>query len=232
MPNPEWNMPRLSGRWQTARRQQPTDPGLVLLRSVCHELRPPVSTLTSLVHALEAHPSPSAHAKLARLAGEHVAHAEAVLRQAAAAANGLTGAADPPVPFHRILPMVAAAVPAERLRMRVGRGTGEHPVHPQHTGQILINLLTNAVRHGPPGEPVHLHARTRRGGLRLTVADGGSLTPELARSLQRRTPPAGEKGLGLWVVRHLVATHGGSIRARSLGPRGLAVEVTLPRPRH
>jgi signal transduction histidine kinase len=224
-------MSRLSRRWRTARRQQPADPGLLLLRSVCHELRPPVSTLTSLVHALETHPSEPARTALARLAGEHVAHAEAVLRQAASAAYGMTATAEALVPFHRILPVVSAAVPAERLVIRVGRTTGGHLVHPQHVGQILINLLTNAVRHGPPGEPIRLEARVHRRGLRLTVTDGGTLTPALTRSLHRRTPPAGEKGLGLWVVRHLVAAHGGAVRARSLAPRGLAVEVTLARSR-
>jgi signal transduction histidine kinase len=231
MPGPERNMPRLSRRWQTARRQQPADPGLVLLRSVCHELRPPVSALTSLVHALEAHPSESTRTELARLAGEYVAHAEAILRQAAAAAYGMTATAGPPVPFHRILPMVTAAVPAERLAVQVAGTTGEHLVHPEHVGQILINLLTNAERHSPPGEPIHLEARIHRRGLRLTVADAGTLTPDLTRSLCQRTPPPGEKGLGLWVVRQLVAANGGTIRARSLTPRGLAVEVTLSRPR-
>ena len=224
-------MSLLSRQWHTGRRQQPADPGLVLLRSMCHELRPPVAILTSLMHALQAQPSESARAELTRLAGEHVAHAEALLRQAAAAASGMTGAADRPVPFHRILPMVAATVPAERLVVRVGRTTGERLVHPQHVGQILINLLTNAERHGPPGEPIRLEARTHRRGLRLTVADRGTLTPELTRSLHRRTPPVGEHGLGLWVVRHLVATNGGTIRARSMAPRGLAVEVTLARTR-
>jgi signal transduction histidine kinase len=225
-------MPRVSRRWRTGRRAPPADPGLVLLRSVCHELRPPVSTLTSLVRALETQPSESARGELARLAGAHVAHAEAVLRQAAAAAYGLTGAADPPVPLHRILPVVSAAVPAGRLAVRLDQATGDRLVHPQHVGQILINLLTNADRHGPSGEPIQLTARPHRRGLRLTVTDGGAPTSDLIRALHQRTPPTGEKGLGLWVVRHLVATHGGTIRARSLAPRGLAVEVTLAPPRH
>jgi signal transduction histidine kinase len=232
MPDERQNMSRLSRRWPGARRQQGADPGLVLLRSVCHELRPPVSTLHSLVRALETHPSAAARGELARLAGEHVAHAEAVLRQAAAAAYGLTGAADPPVPLHRILPVVAAAVPARWLVVRLGRTTGERLVHPQHVSQILINLLTNADRHGPPGGPIELTARAHRRGLRLTVTDGGALTPDLTRALHQRTPPPGDKGLGLWVVRHLVATHGGVIHARSLAPHGLAVEVTLARLRH
>jgi K+-sensing histidine kinase KdpD len=231
IPDPERTMSPLSRRWHTARRQQPVNPAMLLLRSVCHELRPPVSTLSSLVHALEAHPSEATRIELARLAGEHVAHAEAVLRQAAAAAYGMTGTTDPPVPFHRILPIVTSAVPADRLAVRVTRAAGGHLVHPRHVGQILINLLSNAERHGPPGEPIHLDARTHRRGLRLTVADAGGLTPDLTRSLHQRTPPLGEKGLGLWVVRQLVAANGGTIRARNLTPRGLAVEVTLSRPR-
>jgi signal transduction histidine kinase len=96
---------------------------------------------------------------------------------------------------------------------------------------VLINLLSNAERHGPAGGTIRLDARRHRRGIRLTVADGGRLTADLAHSLSRRTPPAGEKGLGLWVVRHLVTTHGGQVRARSLNPRGVAVEVTLPRRR-
>jgi signal transduction histidine kinase len=224
-------MSRLNRRWQNARRQQPADAALVLLRSVCHELRPPVATLHSLVHALEGRPSEPTRTQLARLAGEHVAHAEAVLRQAAAAAYGLTGAEDPPVPFHRILPMVNTAVPAEHLVVRVGRTAGEHLVHRQHVAQILTNLLTNAERHGPPGSPIHLDARIRRRCLRLTVTDAGALAPDLRQALHRHAAPAGEKGLGLWVVRQLVAANGGTIRARNLAPYGLAVEVTLPRPR-
>jgi signal transduction histidine kinase len=194
-------------------------------------LRPPVSTLQSLMRALETQPSETTRTELARLAGEHVAYAEAVLREAAATAYGLSGTADPPVALHRILPMVSAAVSAERLVIRIGRKAAEQPVHPQHVGQILTNLLTNAERHSPPGAPIRLEARTHRRGLRLTVADGGTVNAALTRSLQRRTPPAGEKGLGLWVVRQLVAESGGTVRARKLSPHGLAVEVTLPRHR-
>jgi signal transduction histidine kinase len=218
-------MRRLSRRSDLGRGQTP-DPGLLLLRSVCHELRPPVATLKSLVRALEEHPS---DLRLARLATEHAAYAEAVLQQAAAAAYGLTDDVAHAVPLHEVLAVVATTVPEQRLVVRVDGGTGRRLVHPHHTRQVLINLLTNADRHGPAGGTIRLDARRHRRGVRLTVADGGRLTADLSHSLSRRTPPAGEKGLGLWVVRHLVSTHGGHVRARSLNPRGVAVEVTLPR---
>ena len=41
-----------------------------------------------------------------------------------------------------------------------------------------------------------------------------------------------DKGLGLWLVRHLVATHGGHLRAHALRTGGLVMEVVLPRHRH
>jgi signal transduction histidine kinase len=216
----------------TRRRPPEPDPALLLLRSVCHELRPPVAILTSLMRALEAQPSGDRREQLARLAAEHASHAQAVLQQAAAAAQGLPDPADRPVPLHRILPAVAATVPATRLAVSVSAAAGRCPVHPRQARQILINLLANAVRHSPPGGAIRLRGQVRGRRLRLTVADEGGPTPDLAWALRRRTPPAGTKGLGLWVVRQIAATHGGSVRARGLSPCGLAVEVTLPRRPH
>jgi signal transduction histidine kinase len=211
------------------RRTPAPDPGLLLLRSVCHELRPPVTTLTSLVRALESQPSATRRGELAQLAGEYAAHAEAVLRQAAAAAAGLAGPEDTVVPLHRVLPVVAATVPADRLAVSVSPGAARCLVAGRPTRQILLNLLTNATRYAPG--PIRLTAAVRRRRLRLTVTDEGGLTDDLRVALHRRTPPAGTKGLGLWVVRHLVDAQDGTLRARPMSPRGLAVEVTLPRRR-
>lgn len=212
------------------RRAPRPDPALLLLRSVCHELRPPVATLSSLVRALESQPSETRRGELAQLAGEYAAHAEAVLRQAAAAAAGLSGPADTAVPLHRVLPSVAATVPDDRLALSVSPGAARCLVSSRPTRQILLNLVSNAVRHSPGR--IRLTAGVRRRRLRLAVADQGGLTDDLRRALHRRTPPAGTKGLGLWVVRQLVDAQGGTLRARSLSPRGVALEVLLPRARH
>jgi signal transduction histidine kinase len=211
------------------RRPPASDPALLLLRGVCHELRPPIATLTSLVRALESQPSDARRGELARLAGEHASHAEAVLRRAAAAAAGLAGPTDAAVPLHRVLPFVAAVVPAERLVVSVSAGAARWPVSGRSTRQILLNLLSNAARHSP-GQ-IRLTATVRLRRLRLTVADQGGLNDDLLRALRRRRPPSDTNGLGLWVVRHLVAAQGGTLRARALFPRGVALEVTLPRRR-
>ncbi len=205
------------------------DPGLLLLRSVCHELRPPMATLSSLVRALEAHPAGEHRTELTRLAAEHASHAAAVLEQAAAAAGGLAEAPDAAMPLRDVLPVAAGAVPADRLLVTVSPAAARCPVPPRHTRQILINLLNNADRYSPADGLIRVRARVVRRRLHLTVADQGTMTPDLRLALKRRTPPVDDKGLGLWLVRHLVAAHGGRLRARALSPRGLAMEVSLPR---
>jgi signal transduction histidine kinase len=216
---------------RTVRRRSRPDPALVLLRTVCHELTPPVSTLTSLVRALEEPPSPARRGELARLAGEHVAHVEAVLAQAAAAARGLADPAGSAQPLHRVLPAALATVPAERLDVTASRAALAWPVQPRQTRQILINLLGNAVRHGTSDAPVRLHAEVRRRRLRLAIGNRGALTHDLGEALRRTTCPPGEQGLGLWVVRHLVAGCGGTLRARHRGRDDVEVLVRLPRRR-
>jgi signal transduction histidine kinase len=213
--------------------RRPTpDPALLLLRSVCHELRPPMATLSSLVRALETQPAGEHRSELTRLAAEHASHAAAVLEQAAAAASGLSEAPDSTMPLLDVLPVAAGAVPGDRLRVTVSPAAARCPVPPRHTRQILINLLSNAARHSPADGLIGLRARMVRRRLRLTVADQGTMTPDLMLALRRRTPPIDDKGLGLWMVRHMVAAHGGRLRARPLSPRGLAMEVSLPRRAH
>lgn len=219
-------MPRLMWRKSTP------DPGLLLLRSVCHELRPPMATLSSLVRALEAHPAGEHRTELTRLAAEHASHAAAVLEQAAAAASGLSEEPDRPMPLLDVLPVAAGSVPGDRLLVTVSPAAARCTVPVRHTRQILINLLTNAASYSPADGLIRLRARMVRRRLSLTVADQGMMTPDLRAALKRRTPPIDDKGLGLWMVRHLVAAHGGSLRARALSPRGLAMEVTLPRRAH
>jgi K+-sensing histidine kinase KdpD len=201
----------------------------VLLRSVCHELRPPMATLTALVGALEREQQEPRRGELAKLAAEHAAHAQAVLGQAAAAVSGLAAPRVPAVPLADILPAVAATVPGERLVVLTGRAAGRWPVHAQHTRQILINLVENARWHS--AGPIRLVARRRGRRLLLSVIDTGRPTPDLKSALLRRDPPPDDRGLGLWVVRQLVAAQGGTLRARALAPTGLCMEISVPRHR-
>lgn len=208
--------------------RKPAEPvGELLLRSVCHELRPPIATLSSLARAMETQTCPDRRAEMARLAADYASHALSVIAEADAVVSGRSDRSAESVPLARLLPGVTAVAPAGRLSTLVSPAAARWPVHLQHTRQILINLVGNAVRYSPGA--IRVGARQRAGRLRLTVADEGRWNPRLARALHRDTPPPDDNGLGLWVVRHLTALHGGRVGGRPGRGGGVVVEVVLPR---
>jgi len=203
----------------------------VLLRALCHELRSPIGTLTALTRTLaderQAVTVADRRAMLS-LARDQAVHLDGVWRQAVAWARGVTEDGEPPVPLARILPAVVAAWPPSRVRLSVSPDAGRRLVNAQRVRQVLLNLVDNALRHGPRRGPVRVTATVRAGDLVIMVADEGQHCADLLAALRRPAPPGGMSGLGLWIVRRLVDVDGGTIRAYPLRPRGVAVEVSLP----
>jgi two-component system OmpR family sensor kinase/two-component system sensor histidine kinase BaeS len=115
---------------------------------------------------------------------------------------------------------------------------------PQRIGQVLGNLVTNALRHTTAGGRVTLGAEPipDGSGIRLWVADTGEGIPpeDLPRIFDRfwrgdqarsRETGAGS-GLGLAIAKGLVEAHGGRIWAESDGVpgRGTTISCLLPLP--
>ncbi|BDG60552.1 sensor histidine kinase [Caldinitratiruptor microaerophilus] len=109
---------------------------------------------------------------------------------------------------------------------------------PDRLGQILTNLLGNAVKFTPPGGRVTLSAGPARDGfLEVRVRDTGIGIPPEERerifdqfhqvdsSLARRYPGT---GIGLALVKRLVELHGGTIRVESEPGQGSEFTFTLP----
>jgi len=101
--------------------------------------------------------------------------------------------------------------------------------------QLLTNLLTNAARHAPTGEPVRVHARGEPDCIRLAVQNGGKPIPlDLQEHVfepmcQGTGTPVGSAGLGLYIARQIVLAHGGSITLESTEGEGTTFDVILPR---
>ena len=112
-------------------------------------------------------------------------------------------------------------------------------VDPGRIRQALINLLSNAIRHTPPGGTVGLGVAATPFGAEIAVSDTGpGISPErLGQIFHRfytRGPEAtgahtGGTGLGLAVVRGIVEAHGGRITAQSEPGQGTRFVVALPR---
>jgi signal transduction histidine kinase len=103
--------------------------------------------------------------------------------------------------------------------------------------RVLDNLLRNAIESLPPsGGTVTLETgRTPSGGVRLIVADTGRgmSQEELARAFDDfHTTKPGGTGLGLSVVRRLVADLQGDLRVESAPGRGTTFTIDLPMPSH
>ncbi|UBU11983.1 sensor histidine kinase [Nonomuraea gerenzanensis] len=103
--------------------------------------------------------------------------------------------------------------------------------------QVVSNLVGNAVTHTPAGTPVRIGVGTDGGEAVLVIADEGpGLGPEeAARVFDRfyradgsRARATGGAGLGLAIVRSIVAAHGGRVELRSAPGAGAAFEIRLP----
>lgn len=103
--------------------------------------------------------------------------------------------------------------------------------------QVLINLVSNAVKFSPDGSLVSIEALVTAEGLRISVADKGvgiaeediprALTPftQLDGSLSRTHEGT---GLGLPLAKHLTELHDGNLAIESAVGAGTTVHVTLP----
>lgn len=108
----------------------------------------------------------------------------------------------------------------------------------QRLGQVLGNLLDNALRHTPAGGHVTLAVATVGADVVFTVADDGEgvaaehlphLFERFYRADTARDSDRGGAGIGLAIAKALTEAHGGHISAASRGPgAGTTFTVTVP----
>jgi signal transduction histidine kinase len=100
--------------------------------------------------------------------------------------------------------------------------------------QILVNLLTNAIRHTPPGTAVEVEVKTEPGQLVVSVADegGGIASDHLEEVFDIYHTKADEEGrgvgLGLPLSRRLARLLGGDLSAGNREPAGARFTLRLP----
>ncbi len=103
--------------------------------------------------------------------------------------------------------------------------------------QVIANLLDNATRFSPEGEPVVLRASRRGDDVRIEVIDRGPGIPEgdAVRIFERyqrgshvRATGSGGTGLGLAIAQWVVELHAGTITARPGDPKGCRIQLDLP----
>jgi len=217
-----------------------------LLSDVAHELRTPLATIDAYLEGLEdgvVEPSAetwqllrSESRRLGRITEDltKVSHAEEQqldLRLQRVTVLALLEAA------------VATAAPgygAKGVNLEIASGgDGLYVrVDTDRLGEVLANLLTNALRHTPAGGTVTLTGERTDNDATLTVADTGDglAADELERVFERfyradssRSRDQGGSGIGLAIARALVEAHGGRLWAESPGKgQGARIVCLLP----
>jgi signal transduction histidine kinase len=127
---------------------------------------------------------------------------------------------------------------ADRRRVRLEtRLDGESPVRcaPEKVERVLLNLLTNALRHTPSDGSIAVLVEPASDEVRVSVEDSGEgIEPEVLRRVFDRfwrgdpARSAGGSGLGLAIARGLVEAQGGRIWAENRPSGGARVSFTLP----
>jgi signal transduction histidine kinase/CheY-like chemotaxis protein len=136
----------------------------------------------------------------------------------------------------------AAAAKGIEIAARFAPGAGELCADADRLQQVIGNLLSNAVKFSGSGGRITVGLREDGAFTELTVEDTGQgIAPELLPHIFDRfrqgdsssSRAASGLGLGLTLVREIVALHGGSVSARSAGSgAGATFSVRLPTVRH
>jgi signal transduction histidine kinase len=103
---------------------------------------------------------------------------------------------------------------------------------PARIRSVIGNLVSNALRHTPPGGTVLVSARRSGDRIEMTVTDTGEgIPPELLPRVFERFVRASRSqgsGLGLAIARDIVTAHGGTIDIESEPGSGTTVRFDLP----
>jgi two-component system, OmpR family, sensor histidine kinase KdpD len=215
-----------------------------LLATVSHDLRTPLTTIKALAHQLAAR-------------GEEDALS---IEEEADRLNGfvadlldLSRLSAGELPLRLELDAVDDLIATTLDRLR-GRSAGrtirvarlDHDVSEEpilfarfdlaQSQRALVNLLENAIKYGPPDEPIELWIARVGDRVRLTVADRGPGIPDEERTLifepfyrpKGARPDVGGAGLGLAIARRIAEAQGGSLTYATRPGGGSEFRFELP----
>jgi signal transduction histidine kinase len=216
-----------------------------MVSDVAHELRTPLTNIRGYLEAIRdglARPTPPLIASL---------HEEAMLlnrliddlQELALAEAGQLRLVKERVTLSDVVEKATSAVQLElidrdlSLNVNLAADLPMIEVDPERIGQVIRNLLSNAMRHTPPGGTISIAAAGAEDELLVEVRDTGvGIAPEhlpyiferFFRADHSRARATGGAGLGLSIVKQLVKAHHGRIWAESTLGAGTVFRFTLP----
>ena len=219
-----------------------------LLADLGHEMRTPVATLEAYLEALEDGVATldAGTAELLRSQTRRLGRLSEDISTVSRAEEGQVRldmvTVNPELVVEAAVTTAAEAYEAKGVALvsEIAGGLPELSLDPERIGQVMGNLLDNALRHTPAGGTVTVSASpSRTAGLALSVEDTGDGIPaeHLPHVFERfyrvdtaRDRTHGGSGIGLAIAKALVEAHGGQLTVTSPGTgQGSTFRILLPR---
>lgn len=214
-----------------------------MLADLTHELRTPLTVMRGNLEGILDGLYPVSEARLKSILDETHMLSRLVddLRTLALAESGALQLRREPVDLAALVRETVTAFEAQadaagvKIMMQL-ETNAVLELDPQRMREVLSNLLTNALRYNPRGEPILIRltesAPGAGRGVQLSVEDCGpgissEDLPHVFDRFSRSSDSVG-MGLGLSISKYIVQAHGGEITAESAAGRGTRISFTLP----
>ena len=222
---------------------------LTVLATVAHELRGPLTALATSSELLAedfAHLDPEQVKSMLEAMHRRTLWLQGLVENLLCAATIREGRLQlhcQPLSLADLLADVQAVVGpllaqrGQKLRTRMPNKLPEVLADGRRLGQVLVNLILNASKFGPPNSSIDVTISARDGVVRVTVADRGpGVAPEHAERLFEpyfRAPGTAGSGkdgvgLGLSIVKSIVEAHGGLVGVETRRGGGAQFWFSLP----
>ncbi len=141
--------------------------------------------------------------------------------------------------LQQVVAVQQAGTPRHKIELQVPTEMPQVYADSDKLEQILYNLINNAVKYQPEGGPIRvtLSLETSSGSYRIDVVDQGvGIPPEqlplifdrFHRVASSQNVQISGTGIGLFLVKHLTASHGGDVSVSSTPGEGSCFTVRMP----
>jgi signal transduction histidine kinase len=193
-----------------------------LAATIAHEINNPLEAVMNLLFLARNEPSQLERNRLLDMSDKELHRVSHITRQTLGfyRDTGRAVKVDLGEVVNNVLDVFQGKLKSKGVQAHFDR-RGETTVYgaPGEITQVVSNLVSNAVDASRPGASIRIRVRQRPGGAILVVSDQGSGIPATAKAMVFEPFFTTKKdvgtGLGLWISRRIVESHGGSIRFRS-----------------
>ncbi len=212
-----------------------------LLAAVSHDLRTPLAAIKASVGTLRQEDvdlDPRDQSELLRTIEDSTDRLDTLLGNLLDMSRLAGGTVSPvlrPVSLDEVLPLALVGIPRDRVRAEVDESLPLVMADAGLLERVLANVVENAVRYAPPGQPVVVKAGAVAEQVEIRVVDMGPGVPrgqreQIFEPFQRLgdAPGGTGVGLGLAVARGFAAAMGGTLEAEDTPGGGLTMVLTLP----